>query len=121
MPKIKRRLSADERFRQLIDDYNLIDQVFKDFERERERLRRKLRNIIRRRGRGQHNGNESSINAFDVTRTILDQDKVRELLTARQFKRCFKKAKYIQIEGGPLLTPPEKIVELGEPEDLPLK
>lgn len=113
-----KRKDADTRFRELIDLYNCVDVVYKEFDREREALRKKLRNIIKRRGRGTHNGFESSINAYDAKRLVLSADKVRELLTPKQFNGCFRTSKYIQIDGGPLLPDSKLEPDMGPPHEM---
>jgi hypothetical protein len=107
--------NADERFRKLIDDFNVADQFYKHFEREREYLVKKLRNIVRRRGRGVHNGNESSITAQDVVRKILSQEKVRDRMLPSTFNKCFAESKYISITGGPMVPPEQEVPDLGPP------
>jgi hypothetical protein len=108
---------ADERFRRLIDDFNFADQIVKHFEKERELVKKKIRNIVRRRGRGVHNGHESSISAFDVVRSIIDQEKVRAY-TGKDFPRMFKKSKFIAVEGGPLKHGAELVPDLGPPHEV---
>lgn len=117
---MSKRKDADTRFREMIDLYNCVDVVFKEFEREREALRKKLRNIIRRRGRGYHNGNESSIHAYDVLQKRLSAELVRKVLkpTSKQMDKCYKPTKYIQIDGGHLLTPAKEVPEMGPPVEV---
>jgi hypothetical protein len=112
----RKRLNADERFKSLIDDFNCVDAMSKEFDLERTRIVKKLRNIIRLRGRGKHNGNESSINAHDVVQNRLSNEEVRKHLDAATYNRCFKKLKFIQIDGGPLLPPSKEVPDLGPPE-----
>jgi hypothetical protein len=109
-----KRPNADERFKHLIDKFNLLDGTIKDLDRTRELVKKKIRNIVRRRGRGIHNGYDSSIAAFDVVRSIIDQEKVRSY-TGKDFPRMFKKSKFIAIEGGPLRPPSEVLPDLGPP------
>lgn len=112
-----KRPNADERFKRLIDEFNFLDEIVKEHERKRELVKKKLRNIIRRRGRGVHNGHESSISAYDVIRSIIDQDKVKEY-AGPDFNSLFKDSKYIAIEGGPLKPPSEVVPELGPPKEV---
>lgn len=110
-----KRPDADERFKRLIDEFNYLDWVVKEHEKQRDLVRTRLRNIIRRRGRGVHNGHESSINAYDVERSIIDQAKVLEEVGNERFQKMFRKTKYIQVEGGPLKPPSEVLPDLGPP------
>lgn len=109
--------NADERFRSLIDEFNYLDWVVKEHERQRELVRTRIRNIVRRRGRGVYNGNESSISAFDVVRSIIDQQKVKEF-AGKMFPKLFKKSKYIAVEGGPMKPPSEVVPDLGPPHEI---
>jgi hypothetical protein len=117
MTSKRNRPDADERFRRLIDDFNFNDQLYKQLEREREHLVRRLRNIIKRRGRGVHNGHESSITAVDIVQQRLNADLVREVLkpTPAQLSRCYKKVKFIQVTGGPLVPVSKEVPDLGPP------
>jgi hypothetical protein len=111
-----KRPDADERLKRLIDEFNYLDWIIKEHERQRELVKKKLRNIVRRRGRGVHNGHESSISAFDVVRSIIDQDKVKAY-TGKDFPRMFKKSKFIAIEGGPIRHGQELAPDLGPPHE----
>ena len=113
-----KRPSADERFRRLIDNFNTLDFIIKEHEHQRELVKNKIRNIVRRRGRGVHNGHESSISAFDVVRSIIDQEKVLAEIGFERFKKMFRKYKFLAIEGGPLRPPSQELPDLGPPHEI---
>lgn len=99
--KVKKRKTADERFRELIDQYCVIDDLYKVMNSEREQLREKLRKIIRygHRPHGVHLGNLYAINTYRVKRRVFSQSKARELMGPQMFKRAFVPQKFLQIDS----------------------
>lgn len=112
----RKRPDANTRFKNLIDEFNEVDTFYKEFNRRRERLKTKLVNVVKRRGRGIHNGFESSINAHDMVRKILDADKVHAILSDQAFNTCYRDSKFIQIDGGPLVPSEEEVPDMGPPQ-----
>lgn len=110
----RKRMSADERFMRMIDRFNVVDAVYKDSKRERKMLTTRLRNVVKKRGRGIHHGYHSLINTYDVERRIFDQSKAEAKLGSQKYNQCFRKSKYLHIQGGNLSSPP---VEREEPDE----
>lgn len=105
----RKRLSAEERNMRMIDRWNVLDAIEKSMTKEKKILTTKLRNIVKRSGRrGVFHGHQSIIVATDQTRSIIDQAKVLELLGEQKFNKCFRKIKFIMLQGGSLTAPPSE-------------
>lgn len=99
--RLRKRKSADERFRELIDYYYTVDDLYKLSSDERDRIRKQLARILRygHRGLGVHVGLQHAINAHVVRRRQFNQQKARELLGLRLYNRAFKTQQYTQIDA----------------------
>lgn len=114
----RKRLTAEERLKRMIDRWNVLDAVVKNSDKERKLLTTKLRNIVKASGRrGVFHGNHSLIRASDHERRIVNQEKVLELVGEKKFPKCFKKIKFIMIQGGSLSSPPQPRPDDAEDEE----
>lgn len=99
--RLHTRQTADDKFRELIDNYYIVDDLVKLLAPERERLMKEIRKKLRygRRALGVHLGNFFAINAHRIRRRQFNQAKARELLGLRLYNRAFKLQRYVQIDA----------------------
>lgn len=103
----RKRLNAEERTMRMIDRWNVLDAIEKTVGKEKKVLTTKLRNIVKRSGRrGVFFGHQSVILTSDQQRSIIDQEKVLQYVGEAKFPKCFKKIKFILLQGGSLTSPP---------------